>query len=232
MDLKEIISNSFKYPGSNQEHLNTNRKRWLIFGLMMLAGYLLIPMIFTAGYGLRATRKTIQGDSEMPEFNSWKEMFVDGLKVIVTSVIYYLIPALFVFVGVVSLYMGKNFMGLMFILIGIVFFIPALMLYFMAISNMANYRKLSAAFDVNEIFKRIKTIGYGRFFVWWLATMVVSVVFAACGKMVDMSSSVVGFFMVPLLFESFIALFQARSGGLIYNESLKTNENTDEELNV
>lgn len=67
------------------------------------------------------------------------------------------------------------------------------MLYFMAISNMANYRKLSTAFDVNEIFKRIKTIGYGRFFVWWLATMVVSVVFAACGKMVDMSSSVVGF---------------------------------------
>lgn len=58
----------------------------------------------------------------MPEFNSWKEMFVDGLKVIVTSVIYYLIPSLFVFVGVVSLYMGKNFRGLMFILIGIVFF--------------------------------------------------------------------------------------------------------------
>jgi hypothetical protein len=232
MNLMEIISNSFKYPGSNPEHLNTNRKRWLLFGLMMFAGYLLIPVIFIAGYTLRATRKTIQGDSEMPEFNYWWEMFVDGLKIIVTTFVYYLIPSIIIFLGVGSFYMtlymenviNTALINIPLLIIGIILFIFAIMLYFVAVSNLAYHGNLAAAFDLKQIFQRIKRIGHGKFAVWWIATMIITFIFAALGEFVNMSSGLLGFFLVPLLFDSFIALFQARSGGLIYRESLNSSE--------
>ncbi|MCE7700265.1 MAG: DUF4013 domain-containing protein [Methanobacterium paludis] len=110
------------------------------------------------------------------------------------------------------------------LIIGIILFIFAIMLYFVAVSNLAYHGNLAAAFDLKQIFQRIKRIGHGKFAVWWIATMIITFIFAALGEFVNMSSGLLGFFLVPLLFDSFIALFQARSGGLIYRESLNSSE--------
>lgn len=224
MKLTEIISDSFKYPGSNPEHLNTNRKRWLIFGLIMFTTYVLLPIIFVAGFTLRVTRKTIQGDSAMPEFNEWISMFIDGVKVIAATIIYYLAPVVFIILGAGQYYLvlyaydlaDITLINWPLLIVGVLLFIPFLMFYMMAIANMAYHNRFGAAFSMGEIWQRIRTVGYGKFILWWLATMLVSAIFAALGEMVNMS--IVGFFLVPIVFESFIALFQARSAGLIYRE--------------
>jgi hypothetical protein len=228
MKLTEIISDSFKYPGSNPEHLNTNRKRWLIFGLLMFTTLVVIPGIFVAGYALRVTRKTIQGDSKMPEYDEWAGMVLDGLKVIVTTIVYYFIPTILVILGAGQFYLMAYVYGVLNLtlinwlplIIGVLLFIPVIMFYMMALSNMAYHNRLGAAFNMGEIIQRIETIGYGRFILWWVATMIVSAIFASAGSLIEMGSSIVGFFVVPILINSFITLFQARSMGLIYSEGI------------
>ncbi|NYB27310.1 MAG: DUF4013 domain-containing protein [Methanobacteriaceae archaeon] len=228
MKLTEIISDSFKYPGSNPEHLNTNRKRWLIFGLLMFTTLVVIPGIFVAGYALRVTRKTIQGDSKMPEYDEWAGMVLDGLKVIVTTIVYYFIPTILVILGAGQFYLMAYVYGVLNLtlinwlplIIGVLLFIPVIMFYMMALSNMAYHNRLGAAFNMGEIIQRIETVGYGRFILWWVATMIVSAIFASAGSLIEMGSSIVGFFVVPILINSFITLFQARSMGLIYSEGI------------
>lgn len=230
MKLTEIISDSFKYPGSNPEHLNTNRKRWLIFGLLMFTTLVVIPGIFVAGYALRVTRKTIQGDSKMPEYDEWAGMVLDGLKVIVTTIVYYFIPTILVILGAGQFYLMAYVYGVLNLtlinwlplIIGVLLFIPVIMFYMMALSNMAYHNRLGAAFNMGEIIQRIETVGYGRFILWWVATMIVSAIFASAGSLIEMGSSIVGFFVVPILINSFITLFQARSMGLIYSEGIDT----------
>lgn len=228
MKLTEIISDSFKYPGSNPEHLNTNRKRWLIFGLLMFTTLVVIPGIFVAGYALRVTRKTIQGDSKMPEYDEWAGMVLDGLKVIVTTIVYYFIPTILVILGAGQFYLMAYVYGVLNLtlinwlplIIGVLLFIPVIMFYMMALSNMAYHNRLGAAFNMGEIIQRIETVGYGRFILWWVATMIVSAIFASAGSLIEMGSSIVGFFVVPILINSFITLFQAKSMGLIYSEGI------------
>jgi hypothetical protein len=228
MKLTEIISDSFKYPGSNPEHLNTNRKRWLIFGLLMFTTLVVIPGIFVAGYALRVTRKTIQGDSKLPEYDEWAGMVLDGLKVIVTTIVYYFIPTILVILGAGQFYLMAYVYGVLNLtlinwlplIIGVLLFIPVIMFYMMALSNMAYHNRLGAAFNMGEIIQRIETVGYGRFILWWVATMIVSAIFASAGSLIEMGSSIVGFFVVPILINSFITLFQARSMGLIYSEGI------------
>jgi hypothetical protein len=228
MKLTEIISDSFKYPGSNPEHLNTNRKRWLIFGLLMFTTLVVIPGIFVAGYALRVTRKTIQGDSKMPEYDEWAGMVLDGLKVIVTTIVYYFIPTILVILGAGQFYLMAYVYGVLNLtlinwlplIIGVLLFIPVIMFYMMALSNIAYHNRLGAAFNMGEIIQRIETVGYGRFILWWVATMIVSAIFASAGSLIEMGSSIVGFFVVPILINSFITLFQARSMGLIYSEGI------------
>ncbi len=230
MKLTEIISDSFKYPGSNPEHLNTNRKRWLIFGLLMFTTLVVIPGIFVTGYTLRVIRKTVRGDSKMPKYNEWTNMFLDGLKVIVTTVVYYFIPVILVILGVGQFYLvfygygmlDTSLINWLPLVIGVLLFIPVIMLYMLALSNMAYYNSLRAAFNIGEIIQRIKIIGYGKFVLWWLATMIVSAIFASAGALIEMGSSIVGFFIVPILINSFITLFQARSMGLVYLEGIHT----------
>lgn len=231
MKLTEIISDSFKYPGSNPEHLNNNRKRWLIFGLLMFTTLVVIPGIFVAGYALRVTQKTVQGDSKMPEYNEWTTMLLDGLKVIVTSIVYYFIPTILVILGAGQFYLmayaygtlNLSLINWLPLIMGALLFIPATMLYMMALSTMAYHNRLGAAFKMGEILQKIKTIGYGRFILWWVATMIVSAIFASAGSLIEMGSSIVGFLVVPILINSFITLFQARSMGLIYSEGIYMN---------
>jgi hypothetical protein len=58
--------------------------------------------------------------------------------------------------------------------------------------------------------------------------MIVSAIFASAGQFIEMTSSIVGFFVVPILIKSFITLFQSRSIGLIYQEGSNTEKNSDE----
>ncbi len=95
MDIGEIISDAAKYPSSEW-------KKVIILGILFILSFVIIGIFFVLGYFLRILKSTIAGIDELPEFDDWGDMFVDGLKVMVVYIIYLLIPGIVIVAGVFS----------------------------------------------------------------------------------------------------------------------------------
>lgn len=107
MTLTEIVKNSFKYP--------FDIPKWAILSILTIIGNLVIVLpflflieevnngilslvsivvsIFVLGYGISILRSSIDKSDNMPDFNI-KNNFTDGLKHIVVSFVYLIIPFL------------------------------------------------------------------------------------------------------------------------------------------
>ena len=94
--ILDIYKDSFEYASKNVKNL-------LILGVFYLFGFLVIPMFFILGYNYRiikiATEGMINGDDELPEFENWTLMLVEGIKCFVVYLGYLIIPIL-VFLGI------------------------------------------------------------------------------------------------------------------------------------
>lgn len=110
MQLGEIFTDALKYPLSDY-------KGWMIMGVVVLIGTLeavfaqfgiyndalysifgilsLIVSILLMGYGLSVIKCAIDLEDEIPAFD-WVANFVDGIKYIVVSIVYFIIPAIIV----------------------------------------------------------------------------------------------------------------------------------------
>lgn len=108
MQFGEIFSNSLKYPISDYTKLLIvgvvcvltslsaifvqfgiyNRTLSLIFGIIALVANILL-----LGYGLSVMKHGIEMDDVIPDFD-WATNFVDGLKYILVSIVYLLVPTL------------------------------------------------------------------------------------------------------------------------------------------
>ncbi len=107
MTLTDIVKNSFKYP--------LDVPKWAILSVLVIIGNLVIVLpflflieemnneilslisiivsIFVLGYGISILRSSIDKSDNMPDFNI-KNNFADGLKHIVVSFVYLIIPFL------------------------------------------------------------------------------------------------------------------------------------------
>lgn len=99
MNIKNIISDSLRYPFRDW-------KKFLMFGLMFLIPFLvgfavssseyvwisIIFMFFVGffvnGYLFRILNTSLDDLTELPEFDDWKEMFIDGVKVFSVVIVY------------------------------------------------------------------------------------------------------------------------------------------------
>ena len=95
------------------------QSRYLIGAGLSILGFIIpiAPWIFLAGYGMRILRHSLEGkELELPEWEGWGELALDGLRYLVITVIF-LLPAILVFtVGMgiyfFSFFAGVNGMGL------------------------------------------------------------------------------------------------------------------------
>lgn len=95
MDFGEIISNSLKYPTKG------------IGKVILLGIILIIPIVdfIGIGYLLRVMKATVTGFDELPDFDEVGELFIDGLKLWVISIIYtipLIIAYVLIFAGVLA----------------------------------------------------------------------------------------------------------------------------------
>ncbi|UTB31836.1 MAG: DUF4013 domain-containing protein [Methanobacterium sp. ERen5] len=121
MKVRVIIKDSLKYPLSDY-------KKFLILGLIFIIiyilnfsahheknVYLLVLLIgiafvvgfFVNGYIFRIINSTFDGKDELPEFNNWQDMGVDGVKVYLAYIVY-LIPVLLIIIDFILLFGGKT----------------------------------------------------------------------------------------------------------------------------
>ena len=69
----------------------------------------IVPWLFTAGYGIRVMRVTIEGrPPELPDWDEWGQMAWDGLRALAISLIFFL-PGLIVLFGGMGLYFLSAF---------------------------------------------------------------------------------------------------------------------------
>ncbi|MDP3624669.1 MAG: DUF4013 domain-containing protein [Methanobacteriaceae archaeon] len=156
MNFKEVFVDSLKFPF-------ISLKPWLILIILFMGSPLVFPFILGFGYLLRIIESSSNGSNEAPKFNAWKLMFKDGLKYII-GIMILMMPIGFLMAFGVNLE-GNDLLSLISItLVNLVLYY----LFIMALSNMAHTKQFKAFFDVRKIFRLIKKLGNGKYFIFVL----------------------------------------------------------------
>lgn len=143
-------------------------------GTIVLVGFLILPLaivprLLVDGYHLRVLRNTIAGDAEPPSFEDPADLFVDGLKVLGITVVYFLpvaIPAVVGFAVAFGLAAAAPessaaefaLFGMSYVVMPLLGLCGIVVRYFLAagLANFAHEDDVRAAFDVGAV-KEVST---------------------------------------------------------------------------
>lgn len=175
-----MLEEGLSYPFKGENALG----RFVIGAVLLFFSFLILPAIVYYGYLVRVLRDTANGLEEPPEFDDWGGMLVDGLKMIVITVVYGIVPFSIAFgvllLGVVGgAAAGESGGGIVagFGLLGfLVFFLASLVLLYVlpaAVTNFAREDRVGAAFDFDTIGTVLTSSEY---VVAWLLPLVVYMV--------------------------------------------------------
>jgi hypothetical protein len=201
MNIIGNISDSLKYP----------IKGWV--KIIILGIILLIPIVnfIGLGYYLRIIKSTLAGLDELPDFQGMGELFIDGIKILIISIIYAIVPLIFYTLPFI-------FPGPIFFIIAVISAIIISIFAYMGIANMAYCdSEIGAAFRYREILDRIAVIGWGKYILWWIVLMLIIIV---AGIIISIVGGILLHFVlglpVILLGYSYLVIFQARSIALTF----------------
>lgn len=229
MDITEMFSDSYiNYPFSNTG-------RMLVLGVLFCTGvFLVIPAILAGGYLLRIIENTFDGNYELPPFEDWKKMFIDGLKMAAVILVYALpgliTEILLIFLKYNNLLTISSAPGISLLILMISLYISAYFLSITAIPRMVYNGRLKTAFEVTKVIKEIKIIGLKKYLLSLVVLSIIAFYFMLiAGYLHELSSnillniglysiitviitnSIVNFMVYPLIIAS-----QGRLMGLIY----------------
>jgi len=245
MEISDIFKDALKFPASNW-------KRFFILGIITLTGSLFavsnvyfrsnpytILMILPAylliflemGYTLRTIKVSINEEDELPAFNKWIRMFIDGLKVFLISLIYYIIPTLFLIAGMIlaidfsAITTGKihynflNPLALIFLSIGSLLYVLLTFFFQIGLANMAYKEKLEAALSFGEIKRIIRDIGWKKYLVVFIILLIISGASSVFGYFLN-QMPIYWLIVFSILISPYLALIRSRALGLVYKEAL------------
>ncbi|GGL53267.1 DUF4013 domain-containing protein [Halocalculus aciditolerans] len=161
--------------------------------------FAVVPGIVLAGYTLDVARSVLDSDPEMPAFEDWQRLFVDGLKVFLVGIVYGL-PLLvlgLVFLAVAVLG-GRADVGalviVVFFLVAFAYSLAVTYVFPVSLVNMAREDDVAAAFD----FAVLSDVALdGDYAVGWLLAVVVKLLGGVVNSI--LGAVVVGFLLVPLV---------------------------------
>jgi hypothetical protein len=232
VDIGEIIGDAVKYPISDW-------KKLLTLGILLLLGFVIIPAFLALGYVFRVLKATIAGFNELPEFDEWGEMLIDGLKVFVVTIAYMIIPLIIMLAGVFTGLYGYGLgvtdptlllqAGGGLVIIGVIVAIIFGLLLTIALAHMAFHDSdLGAAFRIREILDVISDIGWVDYIIWYIAviivggiigfiaSLVIGVISGLMGLIAPVVGSAVNYILVMLFLQPYLNLFYYRALGLRY----------------
>jgi hypothetical protein len=232
MNIGEIFSESLRFPFSNLERL-------LAFALLMATSILIIPGIFDSGYTLRIMEYTFKGSYELPPFDKWTDMFVDGLKYIVVRIIYIGIPAFITAIITTGIVMASMSNGNVssfstflntflhtLLVVGIIIMTIPYILSLIALPHIVKKNRLEDAVKFKEIFAIIKNMGWSVFIIGVVVLIAISSIPSALdyiprllgmGPLTFYGISIIVAFFVGSYLEAFTGRFQA----LFYQEGIE-----------
>lgn len=187
----------------------------------------LIILPLPLGYLLKIIKTSFKGSDELPDFDNWKSMYLNGIKLILTVIIYFLPIIILVLIlnpsQIFSLF-NTNFSlyNLWSMLLGsivqIIIFIAIGVIEFVGIANMALYDgEISAAFRFREIINRISMIGWKKYLIFYLIIWILG--FLTFIISILMLFILIGIIIIPLLIIPYFMTLNARFLALIFASS-------------
>lgn len=257
MGITESIKYGFSYATSDYQKL-------LIFGIICILASLssvvigfgiknneslfavtgIIAFIFSivvGGYRLSVLKKNIEGESDLPDLNI-KDNFIDGIKLIVLEIVYYLIPAIItILIAVITVgasiaslggetlnstanetallnpaFLGTFLTGFaIVIIVGIILFIIFAFFEFMGASRLAKTGSLSEGLSFKQSYADAKSIGFGPLLGWIILVGIIIFIITLIGSLITLIPYV-GALITALIITPFIAIFTSASLGNLY----------------
>ncbi|WP_251328424.1 DUF4013 domain-containing protein [Haloplanus pelagicus] len=152
-----MINESLTYLRTSDDWVKTV----LIGGLLTFFGFLLVPVVFVAGYLVRVLRATMHGDDTPPRFANWGDLGRDGLYAVAIAFVYGIVPGLLIALtaGIAAVVAGPGprsgllvggvtFVGgLLALVVGLLaaYVVPA------AVANYAEQGSFGAGFAVSDL---------------------------------------------------------------------------------
>ena len=203
---------------------------YMMIALLIIS---LIIVLFINGYEWAIVKCSINKTENLPGFDNIREMFVNGVKYFIVTVVYNIIPL--VLLGIGMRFINESFV-LILVLISIVLFIIANFLLIMAINNMVAHDNFKKAFDFKEITGNISNLGWGKYVGILIFTFIVYfIIMIAIGLILSIITMFImtgindNFIVVSIILavieglfiSSYMGIFYNRVFGLIYRESIK-----------
>lgn len=190
-------------------------------GILTLLSPLVVPALLVLGYNLRVVEAVIDGEDELPVFEGWGGLFVDGIKAAIVLLVYVVVPiaigtAILAFVagaagfrfggGPPTISGGLAVGGLAFV-IALLLGGLALLVWYLApaaLVHLGRTRRLGAAFVFGDVRGLARSDAYGS---GWLqavglfaANAVVLMVLNAAGIGVILSGFVTFYAVIAMSF--------------------------------
>lgn len=204
---------------------------YLMVGLTIVS---FIVALFILGYQYDIIKFSIDKKSDIPGFSDILGMFIKGIKYLIVTIAYNIVPMLILAGGVMLA--GNSSMLIAIFLISGLLFIIAYFLLIMALNNMVAYDSIKKAFDFREIIDNISNLGWGKYIGIVLFTLIVMMIISvavsfilgfitvAFAATINNQAIIISFVIAiieGLFVDSYIALFYNRVCGSVYRESIK-----------
>ena len=181
----------------------------LFFGLV----FTIIPVLnfFSLGFILQSAKLTLKKKNSLPQWNNFKDLFIDGIYFFIINVIYFIPAMLFlgifylIGVGIFSKYLSlsQQLNYLFYLSLPIILFtILADYLLPVGLINYIKKREFSASFHFKSIFKIRFTVKY---FLNWLVGTLTLLLIILIFALIPYVGIYFGIFIGGMFFFTFIA---------------------------
>lgn len=235
MSLGEILSDAIRYPFSDIT-------KFLIVGILaLLAGITsvlyptgsdgsvifillaIISLVFAfiiSGYGVAVIRNTIKNSDEIPGIDPVANI-IDGIKVAIIGIVYYIIPLILVVIISFALGLigaGLNQVSAMVIIasiIGIILFVLFSIFEIVAVARFADKGELGAALSIGEVIEDAKRVGILNIILFTIVAVILILILLLIAGVLALIP-IIGIIVGVIILGGFMILFYNRGIGLLY----------------
>lgn len=166
----------------------------LLGALLGVFAWLIVPLFALTGYYVRTIRATIAGDDELPTFDDWGDLIVEGIRAAAVVLAFLLVPFLLsaIVVGVGGEPGPGGGFVLLLVTLAFYYAVPA------GLASFAERGRLADGFDLDRLTSLLTSSTYA---FGWLMALAVSVVIGVItfigATIATFAASVIG--IIPIL---------------------------------
>ena len=173
-----------------------------------------------SGYGVAVIRNTIKNSDEIPGIDPVANI-IDGIKVAIIGIVYYIIPL--ILVVIISFALGLIGAGLNQVsavviiasIIGIILFVLFSIFEIVAVARFADKGELGAALSIGEVIEDAKRVGILNIILFTIVAVILILILSLIAGVLALIP-IIGIIVGVIILGGFMILFYNRGIGLLY----------------